>query len=178
MQLLDEHVFFASTFGGEVLSLAAARITINELYEKDVPAYLARQGEKLKTGYNRIAQDLGIDSYTHCKGHPCRTLIVFDSSVGDPLLTKSLVQQEMIKRGILWMGFHNMCYTHTDEDIAYTLDVYREVLAILRQAVGENAVTDYLRGEPVQPVFRKTGGFNIKPKPQTPKIEPEMVIVQ
>jgi hypothetical protein len=76
---------------------------------------------------------------------------------------KSLVQQELIKRGVLWSGFHNMCYAHTDEDIAYTLAAYREVLAILRQAVGENALADYLHGEPVQPVFRKTGDFNSKP---------------
>jgi hypothetical protein len=34
--------------------------------------------------------------------------------------------------------------------------VYREVLSILKQAVEENAVRQYLKGEPVQPVFRKT----------------------
>jgi glutamate-1-semialdehyde aminotransferase len=163
MQLLDEEVFFFSTFGGEALSLAAAKATITELREKDVPAYLARQGEKLKTGYNQLTQELGIDSYTTCKGHPSRTLVTFDESAGDPLLMKSLVQQELIKRGILWSGFHNMCYAHTDEDIAYTLAAYREVLAILRQAVGEKALSDYLYGEPVQPVFRKTGDFDSKP---------------
>jgi glutamate-1-semialdehyde aminotransferase len=170
MELLDEDVFFFSTFGGEALSVAAAKATINELWEKEVPAYLSEQGEKLKDGYNQIAQELGIDSYTQCKGHPSRTLITFDASAGDPLHLKSLVQQEMVKRGILWSGFHNMCYAHTDEDVAYTLDTYWEVLAILKQAVGENAVVDYLRGEPVQPVFRKTGGFNTKPV-EKPKME-------
>jgi glutamate-1-semialdehyde aminotransferase len=170
MELLDEDVFFFSTFGGEALSLAAARATISELWEKEVPAYLSEQGEKLRDGYNQIAQELGIDSYTQCKGHPSRTLITFDASAGDPLHLKSLVQQEMVKRGVLWSGFHNMCYAHTDEDVAYTLDTYWEVLAILKQAVGENAVVDYLRGEPVQPVFRKTGGFNTKPV-EKPKME-------
>ncbi|MBN1992746.1 MAG: aminotransferase class III-fold pyridoxal phosphate-dependent enzyme, partial [Anaerolineae bacterium] len=102
MRLLDEEVFFFSTFGGEALSLAAAKATITELRQKDVPACLARQGEKLKTGYNQLAQELGMDSYTACKGHPSRTLITFDESAGNPLLMKSLVQQELIKRGILW----------------------------------------------------------------------------
>lgn len=164
MEWLDKQVFFFSTFGGEALSLAAAIATVNEMREKDVPAYLATQGQKLKDGYNQMAQELGIDSYTQCKGHPCRTIVTFDTSVGDPLRMKSLVQQELIKRGVLWSGFHNVCFSHTDEDVAYILSAYREVLPILKKAVGENAVERYLQGMPVEAVFRKTADFNTKPK--------------
>jgi glutamate-1-semialdehyde aminotransferase len=164
MQLLAEEVFFFTTFGGEALSLAAAKATIKEMQQEEVPAYLAEQGQKLKDGYNQLAAALGINHYTTCKGHPARTLITFDAAAGDPLLLKSLVQQEMIKRGILWSGFHNICFSHLDDDVAYTLDVYAEVLPILKQAVAAKTVADYLRGEPVQPVFRKTGDFHTKPK--------------
>jgi len=158
MQLLDEEVFFFSTFGGEALSLAAAKATIQEMCDLDVPEYLALQGHRLQDGYNQIAAELGMAEYTGCKGHPCRTLVTFDGQAGDPLLMKSLVQQEMIKRGVLWSGFHNICFSHTDKDVDYTLDVYREVLPILKQAVdgGGNALAEQLHGEPVQPVFRKT----------------------
>ncbi|MEZ4689520.1 MAG: hypothetical protein R3A12_04805 [Ignavibacteria bacterium] len=61
--------------------------------------------------------------------------MTFDATFGNPLEMKSLVQQEMIKRGILWGGFHNMCFTHSDEDVDYTLEVYREVLPVLKKAV-------------------------------------------
>lgn len=155
-ELLDEQVFFFSTFGGEALSLAAVVATVNELRDKDVPAYLAMQGAKLQDGYHQLAQDLGIDHYTKCIGHPARTLVVFDASAGDPLLLKSLVQQELIRRGILWSGFHNMCFRHTDEDVDYTLGAYREVLPLLKAAVDGGTVAEQLRGDPVQPVFRKT----------------------
>jgi biopolymer transport protein ExbB/TolQ len=40
--------------------------------------------------------------------------------------------QELIKRGILWSGFHTLSYAHADDDILYTLDVYREVLPMLQ----------------------------------------------
>ena len=172
MSLLEEGVFFFTTFGGEALSLAAVKATINEMIEKNVPAQLANQGNKLKVGYNKIASDLGMN-YTKCSGFDCRTIITFDpdlsyrqtgSSGGNPLEMKSLVQQEMIKRGILWGGFHNMSFSHSDADIEYTLQVYKEVLPILKKAVEENNVKGYLRGEPVGPVFRKTSNFNIKPK--------------
>ncbi len=163
MNLFDKEVFFFTTFGGEALSLAAAMATIDEIVEKNVPQYLDEQGAKLKNGYNSIAQKLGID-YTKCTGYNCRTIMTFDASAGNPLEMKSLVQQEMIKRGILWGGFHNMCYSHTDEDISYTLSAYEDVLPILKKAVEENSVASYLKGEPVEPVFRKTSNFNFKPK--------------
>ena len=163
MSVLEKEVFFFTTFGGEALSLAAAKATINELIEKNVPAYLAKQGKKLKDGYNQIVEELNM-SYTKCIGYECRSLITFDSSAGNPLEMKSLVQQEMIKRGILWGGFHNMSFSHTDEDIEYTLKVYKDVLPILKNAVREKNVHGYLKGEPVEPVFRKVSNFNTKPK--------------
>ncbi|HCY77594.1 MAG TPA: aspartate aminotransferase family protein [Ignavibacteriales bacterium] len=165
MSLLDKDVFFFNTFGGEALSLAAAKATINEMIEKNVQAYLAKQGNKLKVGYNKIAENLGMD-FTKCSGYDCRTIITFDAEKSgcNPLEMKSLVQQEMIKRGILWGGFHNMSFSHTDEDISYTLKAYEDVLPILKKAVDENNVKSYLRGEPVEPVFRKIGNFNMKPK--------------
>ena len=163
MKVLDEEVFFYTTFGGEALSLAAAKATIEELRDKNVPEYLAKQGKKLKEGYNLIAKELGMD-YTKCVGYECRSLITFDANAGNPLELKSLVQQEMIKRGILWGGFHNMCFSHSDEDIDYTLKTYRKVLPILKLAVDENNVKEKLKGKPVAPVFRKVSNFNTKPK--------------
>ena len=163
MKVLEKDVFFFTTFGGEALSLAAAKATINELKEKNVPAYLSKQGRKLKDGYNQIAEELNMP-YTKCIGYECRSIITFDASAGNPLEMKSLVQQEMIKRGILWGGFHNMSFSHTDKDVEYTLKAYQDVLPILKKAVDEKNVRGYLKGEPVEPVFRKVTNFNTKPK--------------
>ncbi|VAX26854.1 aminotransferase, Class III pyridoxal-phosphate dependent [hydrothermal vent metagenome] len=162
MSLLEEDVFFFTTFGGEALSLAAAQATITEIKTRDVPAYISLQGKILKDGYNRIAENLDMP-YSSCTGFDCRSIVTFDASAGNPLEMKSLMQQEMIKRGILWSGFHNICFSHTDEDIGYTLNVYSEVLPILKKAVSEGNVRGFLEGKPLEPVFRKTSGFNIKP---------------
>lgn len=163
MQLADEDIFFYTTFGGEALSLAAVKATIAEMKEKNVQAYLVEQGAKLKDGYNKIAEELGLD-YTKASGYNWRSIITFDAKAGDPLILKSLVQQEMIKRGVLWGGFHNMSFSHTDEDIDYTLKAYEQVLPILKKAVDDGNARELLRGKPVQPVFRKTDNFNMKPR--------------
>ena len=164
MALLDEDVFFFTTFGGEALSLAAAQATIRELRDKNVPADLAAKGQRLMDGYSDIATELGLRDITHCKGHPARGLIVFDDKGGQSLLMKSLVQQELIKRGILWAGFHNMCYSHSAADLDHMLAAYGEVLAELKGALEASDLDARLRGKPVQPVFRRTDSFNIKPR--------------
>jgi glutamate-1-semialdehyde aminotransferase len=163
MQLCEKDVFFFTTFGGEALSLAAAKATIEELRSQRVPAYLAKQGRRLKEGYNCIAEELDIP-HTRCTGFDCRTIVTFDRAAGDPLILKSYVQQELIKRGILWSGFHNLSFSHSDADIEYTLSAYREVLPMLKEAVSNNDIAGRLRGQPVEPVFRKTSNFNTKPR--------------
>lgn len=166
MRLLDQDVFFFTTFGGEALSLAAAKATITELRKHDVPNAIAKQGKKLREGYAAIARELSMD-YTNCVGFDCRSLVTFAANGAaagqNPLEMKSLVQQEMIKRGVLWGGFHNMSFSHSDADVEHTLAAYKQVLPILKDAVDGKSVKAKLRGEPVGPVFRKTSNFNVKP---------------
>jgi glutamate-1-semialdehyde aminotransferase len=163
MKLCDKDVFFFTTFGGEALSLAAAKATIGELRAHRVPEQLERQGAKLKAGYNALAAELGLD-YTRCVGYGCHSMVTFDAKAGDPLEMKSLLQQELIRCGVLWGGFHNLSYAHSDADVEHTLGAHREALVVLRDAVAAKDVRGRLRGEPVEAVFRRTTGFNLKPR--------------
>jgi glutamate-1-semialdehyde aminotransferase len=167
MRLLEKDVFFFTTFGGEALSLAAAKATIHEMRDKNVPAHIEAQGKKLKEGYNALARDFGLAAATSAIGFEYRSLCTFTAPQGsatNPLEMKSLVQQEMLARGVLWGGFHTMCFAHTDADVAHILGAYREVLPILKDALDKGDVKARLRGEPVEPVFRKTTNFHMKPK--------------
>lgn len=164
MELFNSEVFSYTTFGGEALSLAACIATINELRDKNVPQYLDEKGALLKDGYNQLAIELGMDKYTRCIGFNCRSMVTFTPEAGNGLELKTLMQQEMIKRGVLWAGFHNMCYSHTDQDINYTLEAYRAVLPIVKEAILSGDVKSYLKGEVLEAVFRKVSNYNIKPK--------------
>ncbi|MGZ3757259.1 MAG: aminotransferase class III-fold pyridoxal phosphate-dependent enzyme [Mucilaginibacter sp.] len=164
MELFNSQVFSYTTFGGEALSLAACIATINELRDKNVPQYLDEKGALLKDGYNQIAMESGMDKYTRCIGFNCRTMVTFTPEAGNGLEVKTLMQQEMIKRGILWAGFHNMCFSHSDEDISYTLAAYRDVMPMMKEAIESGDVKSYLKGEVLEAVFRKVSNYNIKPK--------------
>jgi len=163
MKLLEKDVFFFTTFGGETLSLAAAKATITEIIENDVINYLYTKGNLLKNGFQSILKELDID-FVSISGYPFRTIVNFDAKVGNPLLMKSYVQQELIKRGILWSGFHNLSYSHSDEDINYTLGAYKEVLGLLKDKIIDSSLENCLLGKSIEPVFRRVGNFNTKPK--------------
>jgi glutamate-1-semialdehyde 2,1-aminomutase len=161
MKLLDKDVFFYTTFGGEALSLAAAAATIPELRRRDVPAALAARGSRLRTGFATICAEHDL-TWARCVGMDARTLVTFD--VAQPLLARSFVQQELIRRGVLWSGWHNLSWAHRQSDIDYLLDCYREVLPMLGEHVARGTLAGALRGKPVEPVFRKTTGFHTKPR--------------
>jgi len=155
MELFDE-IFFSFTFGGETLSLAAARATIKEMQEKNVIGHLWEQGQKLKDGYNIIAREFGLGIYTECIGFAPRTVITFkDKNGGESLLLKSLFQQECLKRGVLFSGGQNICFSHSHADIEETLRVYRASMEILAEAIQYGDAGDRLEGEILKPVFRK-----------------------
>jgi hypothetical protein len=66
------------------------------------------------------------------------------------------VQQELIRHGVLWTGFHNLCLAHGDAEIDHVLAAYDLALDVLSTALARRKLAEKLRGKPVQPVFRKT----------------------
>jgi glutamate-1-semialdehyde 2,1-aminomutase len=164
MKVLEKDVFFFTTFGGEALSLAAARATLHELRTHDVPRALARSGVRLREGYNAITAELDIP-YTRCIGFDCRSMITFQQdNEQQPLHMKTLLQQELLRHGVLWSGFHNLSFSHTEADVSHVLAAYKQALPVLRDAVARGDVAARLKGEPVEPVFRRTTNFNTKPR--------------
>jgi glutamate-1-semialdehyde aminotransferase len=164
MRLLEDDVFFFTTFGGEALSLAATQATMNVLEKENVPAALAATGKKLKDGYLEIARQAGLEASTKCFGYDARTIVTFADPRSTPLAMKTFVQQEMIARGVLWGGFHNVSYSHGPAEVEQVLGAYREVLPLLASALADKSVEKKLVGKELEPVFRKTDNFHLKPR--------------
>jgi glutamate-1-semialdehyde 2,1-aminomutase len=161
MKLCEHDVFFFTTFGGEALSLAAARATLFEMMDKKVHRRLFQAGATLKDGLNKILESYGVD-YIRCSGLDPRTMINFGLPHDEGRILKSFIQQELIKRGILWSGFHTVSYSHTDEDIQYTLNAWDDVVSLVRDIMSSDCLHSSLRGSPVAPVFRKTDNFHTR----------------
>ncbi|HXT84499.1 MAG TPA: aminotransferase class III-fold pyridoxal phosphate-dependent enzyme [Verrucomicrobiae bacterium] len=152
MKIFDD-VFFSSTNQGETLSLAASIATIEEVRQKNVPKYLWNIGSKLMNGYNKISKesDVGVSFI----GYPIRMRhICIDSKGKDSLEVKSLMLQEMVKRGIfLHPAGSYISFSHKEEDINKTLDAFRETMMVVKKAVKNNTVKEQIKGEIIKPVF-------------------------
>jgi len=154
MKVFDD-VFYSFTFGGECLSLASSIATIKVMQEEPVFDHIWEVGRRLQDGYNRMVWDLNLQSRTRSIGLAPRTALLFQDEFGNnSLLLKSLFQQEVLKRGILFGAAHAVSYSHSPEDIDMTLAAYQEALLVLKKAVDTEDIESLLEGAPVKPVFR------------------------
>lgn len=155
MQVFDD-IFMSGTYGGETISLRATQATLAFIAENSVIEHIWAMGERIQAGYNTAVQEVGLSDYTQCIGMAPRTFIQFhDPDEAIPMLhLKSLFQQEVVKRGILFNGNHLLTYSHTEADIDYTVQVYREALDVLAAALDGKGVLESIEGRPIQPIFK------------------------
>jgi glutamate-1-semialdehyde 2,1-aminomutase len=154
MKLMEE-IFFSFTMGGETLSLAAAKAALTKLQREPVVATLRRRGERLLAGVNERIKKHGIGHFAKTAGHPSWTfLLLSDTPNHSQFEIKTLFLQETLARGVMTLGMHNMNYAHSDEDLDRLFRVYDEVFPILREAVDDGAMKQYLKCAPLQPLFR------------------------
>lgn len=160
MQTIDDDDFYYSmTYAGETLSLAATKATIETIRSEPVIETIHERGGQLLEGYNDLVATHGLEGQTEAVGFPPRFLVQFFDADGDAdELAKSLFMQECMDRGVLFSGTHLPCYSHTDEDVEYTLDVYDAALGALADAIEDDAVGDRLRGDPVGATLRQRTG--------------------
>jgi glutamate-1-semialdehyde 2,1-aminomutase len=154
MRLLEE-VFFSFTFGGELLSLAAANATLTKLLQRPVLQTIADQGRKILKGVNDLLIAHGIGHILSISGHPAWSFLNFKDGGGYPAEhIKTLFLQEMFAHGILTLGTHNMSWAHTDQDIRRLLTVYAQVFATLKEAMTKQDLPERLHCKPLEPLFK------------------------
>lgn len=148
-------VFFSFTAGGETLSIAAALATIRVLRETDALKRIWHTGATLRDEYNRLATEIGLATVTRCEGLPPMTITSFrDAEGNESALLRSLFQQEMLDRGILYDDGYVLCAAHSDVDVTHTLEACRAGLRVLKDALGDGKVRERVRGVPIQPLFQ------------------------
>lgn len=65
-----EEIFFSGTFGGELLSLAAARTVLQRQMKEDVCGELSSHGLELSDQTERIIAENGLEDVLKISGHP------------------------------------------------------------------------------------------------------------
>ncbi|MBN1280621.1 MAG: aspartate aminotransferase family protein [Candidatus Thermoplasmatota archaeon] len=147
MQKAKEKIFVSSTFGGEMLSLAAFLAVVDILKTEPVHERIFSIGNKLRDGFNALAKKHG--SKIECIGLGPRLDFNYRNLKGQTdLHVKTLFMQEVVKRGIYFVWNMLPSYQLSDKDIDYTLKVFDEALRITTEAERKGNVSKLLEGEP------------------------------
>jgi glutamate-1-semialdehyde 2,1-aminomutase len=152
---LMEDVFFSFTFGGEALSLSAALATMSKLQREPVIETLYTQGKKIIFGINKLIKKYNVGHFASVVGNPTWSFFILkDVASYSMWQLKTLYMQEMLSRGILTLGTHNLSYKHGDAEVEKLLAAYEEVLAIIAGAVSNGTVDSLLRCATLEPLFK------------------------
>lgn len=150
-----EDIFFSGTFGGETISLAASKAVLETVRRDKVPEALRRRGEMLAKGLEALLHKHRVREIFRCNGYPAQTgLNVTDAGGYTAWEIRTLFMQETCARGILTLGVHNLSHAHSDDDIRKLLDVYDEILPLIRDVVRDRRLHEILQAKPLKPLFQ------------------------
>ena len=153
-----EEIFFSTTFGGETLSLAAARATIQKMRREPVLEVMRARGRRILDELGALLVSSGAGEWISVSGHPSWSVVSFsDAAPYSSWDLKTYFLQELLARGVLSLGSHNLSYAHSEADVDALLAAYAELLPSLAAAVREKRLERELRGERLAPLFRVRG---------------------
>lgn len=151
MNLL-QGVFFSGTFGGEALSLAAAKVVLNKVREGATSALLDK-GAFLRVQVENIFSELDFN-LAKFSGHESWLFLLWNITDIDELQkVKTLFLQEMINNGVLILGSHNVMVSHTKEDLVKVVEAYRKTIITISSVYQQKNYHDFLLADPIKPLF-------------------------
>ncbi|MDP3935196.1 MAG: aminotransferase class III-fold pyridoxal phosphate-dependent enzyme [Candidatus Giovannonibacteria bacterium] len=150
-----EDVFLSMTYGGECLSLAAAKATITAM--KNNPGILKhiwRMGAILQKGIRGLITKHGLNDFAECVGVPPTPVMHFKSARGQNVLAvKALFQKYLMDQGIMYAAYWNITYSHKFPHINFALRAADRAFAELKEDIAKNRVSQKMKNYP-QPVFK------------------------
>jgi glutamate-1-semialdehyde 2,1-aminomutase len=158
-----ETVFFSFSYGGETLSLVAILATIKKLKKYKVHKHIESESTFLINGTELLISKHNLKEYISIFGYPFKSVFKLSgNSEFNPLELKTLLQQECAKRGVLFIGYHLVSYSHKRDHINFTLGVYDEVFKVVKTAIENKNLIEKLEGSVVTQIFKNVGDRSIK----------------
>jgi glutamate-1-semialdehyde aminotransferase len=150
-----EEIFFSGTFGGELLSLAAAKVVLERHLKQDLCGKLFSAGQNLSNKAEMALAQNGLEGLLKISGHPTWRFLNWtateDYSVDE---IRTYFMQEVFKRGLLVLSTHNVTLAHTPSIIDGISDIYTEVFGRLNRAISDRTLQEELKVSPLKPLFK------------------------
>ena len=153
MKLMNE-IFYSGTFSGEALSLHAALETLNQISKKNVLKKINNLGNFLIDKLNQIIIKRKLKNIISISGHPSWTFLnIKGTNKCDKFLIKTFILQEFFKKGIFFIGTHNLSYAHESSHIKRLILVYDDIFSRLYEHLKKENLLSKIKSEPIKPIF-------------------------
>ena len=150
-----EKVFFSATFGGELLSLAAAKAVIQMHLDSNITTEIINVGLKISSELEKIIQTYKMSKFLTVSGHPSWKFLNWSgNNEVDASSLKTYFMQEMFKKGILVLSTHNNSLSLTAKIADRVINTYGEVISDISKSLSDGSLLDKLQVDPVQPVIK------------------------
>jgi glutamate-1-semialdehyde aminotransferase len=140
---------YGPTYSNEIYSLVAAREALTIYRESDVPGHVWDFGNRLKQGVNRLCRQIGAPA--ELVGPPFRMLLAFrEPDEWRRTLMRTLVQQELLQRGVLTLnGIMVPSFAHDESALGETLEAFAQALRALVETAGDDSFARRLEIPPI-----------------------------
>lgn len=153
MEMQD--IFFSGTFGGELLSLAAARRVLQMHLADEIVPKLTSNGQLLAEGTEELIGKYDLSETLSLSGHNSWKFLLWKGSDRfSAAEIRTYFLQEVFARGLLVLGTHNVTTQHTDSVIGKILEIYDEVFQELERSLKSGDLIERLKVEPLAPLFK------------------------
>lgn len=150
-----EQIFFSGTFGGELLSLAAAKHVLNRYMNEDISDNLNLLGSRLSAKTNAIIESSKLETIVRLTGHPSWKFLEWKGASGfSSSEIRTFFTQLVFERGLLVLGTHNISLAHTRSIQEKISGIYSECFSRLYKAIENDSLREQLKVEPLEPVFK------------------------
>jgi len=149
-----ENVFISGTFGGELLSLAAARYVLKKHQKDEICGDLVNKGNILSELTNKLIDSFGLSNVVSLSGHPTWKFLRWNG-VGEYSAAeiKTFFMQEVFQEGVLVLNSHNISQAHDKKMIVKIIDAYSKVFGRIEKAISQGSLKEELRVSPLEPLF-------------------------
>ncbi|MFN6933604.1 MAG: aminotransferase class III-fold pyridoxal phosphate-dependent enzyme [Tsuneonella sp.] len=154
MRMMEE-VFFSFTFGGETLSLAAAKVVLERLKTEPLLADIARTGTEVMTGVQQLIDRHNLSHMLSVSGDPSWSFLNFrDTENYHVYELKTLYMQEIFAAGVLAYGTHTISAAHGPAEVAALMAATDRAFGVLAEADRDRTLAQVLRCPPLEPLFK------------------------
>lgn len=150
-----ENVFISGTFGGELLSLTAAKYVLQKHQKNEICEDLINKGTLLSDLTNKLIDSFGLSNVVSLSGHPTWKFLKWNKSYEySAAEIKTFFMQEIFQEGVLVLNSHNITQAHDKKIIMKIVAAYSKVFGRIAKAISKGSLREELRVSPLEPLFK------------------------